>query len=146
MVFNSLIFIFMFLPLVFLGYTLLPKRTIKTVFLIVCSLMFYSWGNPNSLILMLITILWNYFTGLELELYEGDKRKFIFWLGVAFHILVLVIYKYTNFILGFTTIHIKLTLPVGLSFFTFSAISYLADVYMGKCKAQKSPLSLALYI
>ena len=146
MVFNCLIFIFMFLPLVFLGYTLFPNRTIKTVFLIVCSLMFYSWGNPNSLILMLITILWNYFTGLELELYEGDKRKFIFWIGVAFHILVLVIYKYTNFILGFTTIHIKLTLPVGLSFFTFSAISYLADVYMGKCKAQKSPLSLALYI
>lgn len=87
----------MFLPLVFLGYTLLPNRTIKTVVLIICSLMFYSWGNPNSLILMLITILWNYFTGLELELYEGDKRKFIFWLGVAFHILVLVIYKYTNF-------------------------------------------------
>ena len=63
-----------------------------------------------------------------------------------FHVLILVIYKYTNFILGFTSIHIDLALPVGLSFFTFSAISYLADVYLGKSQAQNNILSLALYL
>lgn len=146
MVFNSLIFIFMFLPLVFLAYILIPNRMIKTGVLILCSLLFYSWGQPASLVLMLVTIAWNYLTGLELALYEGNKRKYIFWIGVLFHVLILVIYKYTNFILGFTSIHIDLALPVGLSFFTFSAISYLADVYMGKSEPQKNLLSLALYL
>lgn len=78
MVFNSLIFIFMFLPLVFLAYTLIPNRMIKTAALILCSLLFYSWGQPASLVLMLVTIVWNYLTGLELALYEGNKRKYIF--------------------------------------------------------------------
>lgn len=146
MVFNSLIFIFMFLPLVFLAYTLIPNKMIKTLVLVLCSLLFYSWGQPASLVLMLVTIAWNYLTGLELALYEGNKRKYIFWIGVLFHVLILVIYKYTNFILGFTSIHIDLALPVGLSFFTFSAISYLADVYMGKSEPQKNLLSLALYL
>ena len=64
---------------------------IKTAVLILCSLLFYSWGQPASLVLMLVTIVWNYLTGLELALYEGNKRKYIFWIGVLFHVLILVI-------------------------------------------------------
>lgn len=146
MVFNSLIFIFMFLPIVYLAYTFIPTWTCKCSILVICSLLFYSWGQPASLVLMLVTILWDYFTGLELSLYEGKKRKVIFWIGVLFHVLILMVYKYFNFIFGFTSIHVQLALPVGLSFFTFSAISYLADVYLGKSKAQINILSLALYL
>lgn len=146
MVFNSLIFIFMFLPIVYLAYTFIPTWTCKCGLLIICSLLFYSWGQPASLVLMLVTILWDYFTGIELTLYEGRKRRVIFWIGVLFHVLILMIYKYFNFIFGFTSIHVQLALPVGLSFFTFSAISYLADVYLGKSQAQNNILSLALYL
>lgn len=146
MVFNSLIFIFMFLPIVYLAYTFIPTWTCKCSLLIICSLLFYSWGQPASLVLMLVTILWDYFTGIELTLYEGKKRRAIFWIGVLFHVLILMIYKYFNFIFGFTSIHVQLALPVGLSFFTFSAISYLADVYLGKSQAQNNILSLALYL
>lgn len=146
MVFNSLIFIFMFLPIVYLAYTFIPTWTCKCSLLIICSLLFYSWGQPASLVLMLVTILWDYFTGIELTLYEGKKRRAIFWVGVLFHVLILMIYKYFNFIFGFTSIHVQLALPVGLSFFTFSAISYLADVYLGKSQAQNNILSLALYL
>ena len=136
----------MFLPIVYLAYTFIPTWTCKCSLLIICSLLFYSWGQPASLVLMLVTILWDYFTGIELTLYEGKKRRAIFWIGVLFHVLILMIYKYFNFIFGFTSIHVQLALPVGLSFFTFSAISYLADVYLGKSQAQNNILSLALYL
>lgn len=136
----------MFLPIVYLAYTFIPTWTCKCSLLIICSLLFYSWGQPTSLVLMLVTILWDYFTGIELMLYEGKKRRAIFWIGVLFHVLILMIYKYFNFIFGFTSIHVQLALPVGLSFFTFSAISYLADVYLGKSQAQNNILSLALYL
>lgn len=136
----------MFLPIVYLAYTFIPTWTCKCSLLIICSLLFYSWGQPTSLVLMLVTILWDYFTGIELMLYEGKKRRAIFWVGVLFHVLILMIYKYFNFIFGFTSIHVQLALPVGLSFFTFSAISYLADVYLGKSQAQNNILSLALYL
>lgn len=136
----------MFLPMVYLAYTFIPTWTCKCSLLIICSLLFYSWGQPASLVLMLVTILWDYFTGIELTLYEGKKRRAIFWVGVLFHVLILMIYKYFNFIFGFTSIHVQLVLPVGLSFFTFSAISYLADVYLGKSQAQNNVLSLALYL
>ena len=136
----------MFLPIVYLAYTFIPTWTCKCSLLIICSLLFYSWGQPASLVLMLVTILWDYFTGIELTLYEGKKRRTIFWIGVLFHVLILMIYKYFNFIFGFTSIHVQLALPVGLSFFTFSAISYLADVYLGKSQAQNNILSLALYL
>ena len=136
----------MFLPIVYLAYTFIPTWTCKCGLLIICSLLFYSWGQPASLVLMLVTILWDYFTGIELTLYEEKKRRAIFWIGVLFHVLILMIYKYFNFIFGFTSIHVQLALPVGLSFFTFSAISYLADVYLGKSQAQNNILSLALYL
>ena len=136
----------MFLPIVYLAYTFIPTWTCKCSLLIICSLLFYSWGQPASLVLMLVTILWDYFTGIELTLYEGKKRRAIFWIGVLFHVLILMIYKYFNFIFGFTSIHVQLALPVGLSFFTFSAISYLTDVYLGKSQAQNNILSLALYL
>ena len=88
----------MFLPIVYLAYTFIPTWTCKCSLLIICSLLFYSWGQPASLVLMLVTILWDYFTGIELTLYEGKKRRAIFWVGVWFHVLILMIYKYFNFI------------------------------------------------
>ncbi|MDO4465639.1 MAG: MBOAT family O-acyltransferase [Bacillota bacterium] len=146
MVFNSLIFIFLFLPISVLLYQIVPGIKIKKFVLLLMSLLFYCWANPISLVLLLISILWNYFTGLEIQLYEGTKRKIVFIIGILFNILILGIYKYANFFLGFTGLHFDLSLPVGLSFFTFSAISYIADVYMNKVNPQKSLLMVALYI
>lgn len=146
MVFNSLIFLFLFLPVVYVLYSVASKWAVKRFILVVFSLLFYSWGSPSSLVLMIITIGWNYLTGLELELYEGKKRKVIFTIGIIFHGLILILYKYVNFIFGFMDIQVNLTLPVGLSFFTFSAISYLCDVYMKKCNSQNNFISLSLYI
>lgn len=146
MVFNSLIFLFLFLPISVLLYQIVPGVKIKKFVLLLLSLLFYCWANPISLGLLLISIAWNYLTGIELNLHEGKSKKIVFILGVLFNILILGIYKYANFFLGFTGIHFDLSLPVGLSFFTFSAISYIADVYMGKSESQKSLLSVALYI
>ncbi|MBQ0066513.1 MAG: MBOAT family protein [Firmicutes bacterium] len=146
MVFNSLIFIFLFLPISILVYQLVPGKKIKQFLLLILSLLFYCWGNPISLGLLLISIVWNYLTGIELGLHKGTSKKVVFVLGILFNVLILGIYKYMNFFFGFTGLHFDLVLPVGLSFFTFSAISYIADVYMGKSAPQKSLLSIALYI
>lgn len=146
MVFNSLIFVFLFLPISVLLYQIVPGVKIKKIVLLLLSLLFYCWANPVSLGLLIISILWNYLTGLEINLHEGFSKKVVFIIGVLFNILILGIYKYANFFLGFTGLHLDLSLPVGLSFFTFSAISYIADVYMNKSNPQKSLLAVALYI
>ena len=107
MVFNSLIFLFLFLPVVYVLYSVASKWAVKRFILVVFSLLFYSWGSPSSLVLMIITIGWNYLTGLELELYEGKKRKVIFTIGIIFHGLILILYKYVNFIFGFMDIQVN---------------------------------------
>lgn len=146
MSFSSLIFIFAFLPLTLLLYHLLPTSQIKNVVLLVASLLFYAWDQPKFLILLILSVLWNYVSALSFD-QETDtkKRKRSFIFGVVVNILILGFFKYTNFFLG-GLVQLKLSLPIGLSFFTFSAISYLADVYMGKSKAQRNILYVALYI
>lgn len=148
MVFNSLIFIFCFLPLSLLLYYLAPGAWVKNCILLVLSLLFYAWNEPYYVLLLLLSIAWNYLSGLQLE-QEDDarKRKILFWVSIGVNLLILAAFKYTNFLLGIFGLEgFDISLPVGLSFFTFSAISYLADVYRGKSSAQKNPLYLGLYI
>lgn len=178
MVFSSNIFLFAFLPLVMAFYFLLPQKlaTIKykNALLLIASLLFYSWGETQYLVLLLISITANYFFGIAIEktsfvrgnnntkvkmknLKNFHLKNFITTIAIAFNLLLLGYFKYANFIAenlnklisNFSSYQItleKIHLPIGISFFTFHAISYLIDIYRKKCQAQKSFSQLALYI
>lgn len=151
MVFSSNIFLFAFLPLVLFGYFLLPQKTAKNyhnALLLLASLVFYAWGEMQYLLLLLVSISANYFFGLWIK--EKKQRLLI---AIAVNILLLGYFKYANFLLenlnqlfSLKFENEKIHLPIGISFFTFHAISYLVDIYRKKCEPQKNFFNLALYI
>lgn len=154
MVFSSNIFLFLFLPLTLILYFALPEKVVgkkyKNYLLLAASLIFYAWGEPQYLVLLLISIAANYFFGI---LIEKKSRDFFVTIAIAFNLLLLGYFKYANFlvenlnqILPFQITLDKVHLPIGISFFTFHAISYLVDIYRGKCRAQRSFSELTLYI
>ncbi|PGS48698.1 MBOAT family protein [Bacillus sp. AFS041924] len=154
MVFSSTVFIFWFLPIVLLIYFVIP-RSIKNFWLLLASLFFYAWGEPTYVWLMIFSIIMNYLFGLAVDKNREKKAK-IKWIMIAMvssNLFILGIFKYTNFIADniekITGINIDIPiipLPIGISFFTFHALSYVIDVYRGDRKVQKNPLNLALYI
>ena len=155
MLFSSNIFLFLFLPATLLGYYLLrPSVQLKNYFLLLMSLGFYAWGEPVYVFLMLASITGNYLFGWLVGTAKkpGTKK---FWLvtSVVFNLGILFWFKYTNFLidninvlLGTDLPRIAPALPIGISFFTFQAMSYVIDVYRGTTEIQKNPLYLALYI
>jgi len=157
LLFSSNIFIFVFLPLViFIYYTVLKnKRTMQNVFLCIASLFFYAWGEPKFILVMMGSIVFNYFMGLLVskEAYRSTKAKLIIVLDIIFNLIIIFIFKYLMFVLNnvnnIFNSNIKvpeIALPIGISFFTFQAISYVIDVYRGKGKAQKNIINVGLYI
>lgn len=133
-------FYFCFLPLSVLLYKVAKNIKIQNILLVVLSLLFYAWGNPVHVILLILSILWNYFTALELNEQEDEKaRKIILIVAIVVDLLLLGVYKYTGFVMNIRHIQssIQIALPVGLSFFTFSELSYLFDVYNNKSEPQK---------
>ncbi|MEJ0056478.1 MAG: MBOAT family O-acyltransferase [Bacteroidota bacterium] len=154
MLFSSVIFIFKFLPLALLIYFLLIKNFLKNLFLLIISLIFYAWGEPVYVILMMVSIIVNYFFGVLIERTTGKKSKWAVTLGVLFNVLLLVYYKYFWFItqnlnaaFGWNIgTYDPLPLPIGISFYTFQSLSYLIDVYRREVKAQNNILYLGLYI
>lgn len=156
MVFSSTIFLFFFLPLLLLIYFCSPNR-IKNSILLAASLFFYAWGELFYTALMVISILTNYTFGRLIDAGKIKKKLFLV-LGVACNLCLLGFFKYTNFIVanfnemalalfGFEGITVQpIHLPLGISFFTFQAISYLVDVYRNENPAQKNLLNLGLYI
>ncbi|MCF0105828.1 MAG: MBOAT family protein [Holdemanella sp.] len=147
MTFNSLLFIFCFLPILMILYYIVRLPILRNIVLVLFSFLFYSWLDPSSLVLMVVIILWNYLTGIEIERATIQRKKRIALIsGVVFNVGILCIYKYFNFFFGFLPFQLTLSMPIGLSFFTFSAISYIADVYMGKVECQYNLLELSLYI
>ncbi|MCR5118973.1 MAG: MBOAT family protein [Lachnospiraceae bacterium] len=150
MVFSSAIFLWIFLSAVFAGNLLFGKR-LSNLFLLTASLFFYAWGEPVLVVLMIFSIIWNYLMGLMIE--AASHKKLLLFIGVAADLLLLAYYKYAGFLLRSintlcgTAFEVpQIALPIGISFFTFQAISYIADVYRGKVKASKDPLPVALYI
>lgn len=152
MLFSSLTFLFVFLPTVIGVYYILPMKA-KNIWLLLSSLFFYFYGEPKYLILMISVITFSYIFGLLTDRAEGRKRLIITVLSVAVNLSALIFFKYTDFFI--TTVNsvfnsdiglLKLALPIGISFYTFQAISYNIDVYRKDTPAQKNPLSLALYI
>ncbi|MCR4584393.1 MAG: MBOAT family protein [Lachnospiraceae bacterium] len=150
MVFSSAVFLWIFLPLVFAGNLLTGKR-LSNLFLLLASLFFYAWGEPLLVVLMIFSVIWNYLAGLLIE--NCRHKKTVLFLGTAVDLLLLGYYKYAGFLLrsintvsGASFEVPDIVLPIGISFFTFQAISYIADVYRGRVKASKDPLPVAVYI
>ncbi len=152
MLFSSIIFLFVFLPVVIAGYYILPFKA-KNLWLLLASLFFYFYGEPKYLILMISVITMSYLFGLVTEKAKGTARKVILGFSVAATLSALIYFKYTDFFLssingifGTNIDLLNIALPIGISFYTFQAISYNVDVYRGDVPAQKNPLKLALYI
>lgn len=151
MVFSSLVFIWIFLPIMFVGYFLVPGK-FKNVFLLLGSLIFYAWGEPLYIFLMLFSILINYVFGLLMDKYES-RKKLLLVVDIFINLGLLGYFKYFNFLIGivnrFTGKEIafrEIALPIGISFYTFQILSYIIDLYRGNYKAQKNIIRLALYI
>ncbi|NLB21845.1 MAG: MBOAT family protein [Clostridium sp.] len=153
MVFSSLTFLFYFLPGALLLYFLAPARW-KNFTLFLSSLIFYGWGEPRSLWILLLSLFIGYQTGLLIDKNRGTKKSF-YWLilSVTFSLGVLGLFKYADFILAslsnLTNLPIKplnLKLPIGISFYTFQMMSYTIDVHRGSVKIQRSFVDLAAYI
>ena len=149
MVFNSIFFIFCFLPVFMLIYYLVPGK-LRNLLLFLGSLIFYAWGEPVYVILMLFS----YYMGTELErlYYDDKKQKLNLVFAIIINLGILVFFKYYGFLLdtfgGITGIHIshpELSLPIGLSFYTFRNLSYLFDIYISKITAQQNFLTFATY-
>ena len=150
MVFSSTIFIFLFLPLVFLFYFLVPNK-LKNYCLLVFSIIFYLFGGPKYLILLLLVVLINYIGSILLD--KTGKRKLFFVITIALNVLILVYFKYTGFFLqninnafGLSIKIPKIVLPIGISFYTFQAMSYTIDVYRRKVDLQRNFFTLLLYV
>ena len=154
MVFSSIIFIFAFLPVTLLLYYAAPE-VLKNPVLLLFSLIFYAWGEPVYVVLMIFSIIFNYLMGLDIEERrkigkQSAKRSLIF--TIAVDIGLLGFFKYYGFLLntigGIIGIHIphpELSLPIGLSFYTFRNLSYLFDIYLSKVSAQRNFLAFAVY-
>ncbi len=144
MVFSSLIFTFLFLPAVILFYGIAP-RFLKNYILFAASILFYAYGEPRFVFIMLGSVIINYLTGLGIG-YTRNRilKRVLMILSVIIDIGILFIYKYLNFFTGREIIHSGL--PIGISFYTFQILSYVIDVYTGRVKAQKNLFTLALYI
>ena len=149
MVFTDLIFLFCFLPISVLLTKQIRNIKLQNILLVVFSLLFYAWSNPIYVVLLILSILWNYFTAFELEAQDDEKtKKILLIVSVAVNLFILGFYKYTGFLMDILHIqsNLKIALPVGLSFFTFSELSYIFDVYNGKSKPQKNIILFTLYV
>lgn len=152
MIFSSLEFLCVFLPVVFALYCLLPSIKVKNALLIVASLLFYAYGEPVYVLLMIASSFMNY--GMARLIAKGEKRKKIFLvLAVALNLGMLAVFKYADFAVdtvnGLLSTNIPLpgiTLPIGISFFTFQALSYVIDVYWERVEVQKNYFNILLYI
>lgn len=157
MVFSSPIFLFLFLPLT-LAAVLLVRRELRNSVLLVASLVFYAWGEPEIVLVMLFSIAGNYFFGLLIDR-SSSRSRAKWWVGlaVALNLVLLSFFKYANFfadnlnvLLGLLRLPLltlaPIPLPIGISFFTFQAMSYIIDVYRKDAPAIKNPANFALYI
>lgn len=153
MVFSSAAFLFAFLPLTLAGYYLLPRRC-RNVFLTLVSLLFYAWGEPKFVLVMLLSILMNYIFGLlVVRPGKAGYQKLILTIMVMANLSLLFVFKYLNFTIENLNVlfhgaipQTHITLPIGISFFTFQAMSYVFDVALGRGSVQRNPLKVALYV
>lgn len=153
MLFSSISFLYYFLPIVLVLYFITPGN-MKNLILLISSLIFYAWGEPEYVVIMIVSIIVGYITGRLIETFYTKKYAILFLGGgVLIHLGILVYFKYVDFFIGnvnaITGASIPLlglALPIGISFYTFQILSYEIDVYRGKVKSQRNVLKLAVYI
>ena len=154
MVFSSTIFLCVYLPLVLLGYYICPKKG-RNLFLLIVSLVFYAWGEPKYVFLMIFSILVNYIFGRLMDKNRGRQKrmKLLLVLSVVIDIGLLSVFKYTDFIItnvnaifGSSFDLLNIALPIGISFYTFQAMSYTIDVYRNDVRVQKNLIDFGMYI
>lgn len=152
MVFSSPVFLFIFLTSVYILYKIIPGITAKNVILLIFSLVFYTYGEPKAIVLMIISILMNYLFGLAMKK-DNKSRKVSLAAAVVINLAMLGIFKYAGFgaemldRLPFLSVSVpNIALPIGISFYTFQAMSYVIDAYKNPAYIQKNLFKLALYI
>ncbi len=157
MLFSSLTFLFGFLPILLILYFIIKNRKYKNVVLLIFSLLFYAWGEPKYILLMLLTILIVYIFGILIDKFDREKKLTLKKLSLILCIILvlgsLIFFKYSNFLIENinsifnTKINlINVIMPIGISFYTFQILSYIIDLYNKKIKLQKNYFSLALYV
>jgi len=150
MLFTNISFLYYFLPVLIIIYFIMPKK-FKNIILFLASMIFYFYGEPKYILLMILEILIAYIGGILIKKYKN--KKMLFGIIIIIHIIFLCFFKYTDFIIGnINNIFnanfklLNLALPIGISFYTFQIISYEIDVYRGKVDVQRNFLKLATYV
>ena len=151
MLFTSISFLYYFLPALIIIYFITPKKY-KNIILLIASLLFYFYGEPKYVFLMIAEIIIAYIGAILIDKYKNQSKNILI-ITLFIHVFLLIIFKYTDFIIqtinDISNANIKLlniALPIGISFYTFQIISYLIDVYNGKVKVQKNIINLATYV
>ena len=154
MLFSSIVFLFYFLPIVLLAYFVVPKKA-KNIVLLIASIFFYSWGEPVYVFLMIFSAIFNYFMAIDIgraKVHQSSGKSTLIF-TVVVNLFILSFFKYYGFlmdtvngILGTDIKYTALALPIGISFYTFQALSYIFDVYRGNVKVQVNPLKFTLYL
>lgn len=155
MVFSSIIFLFTFLPVTLVLYFITPFRRVRNIVLLLASLVFYAWGDPVYIFLIIFSIIFNYFMGRDIDFNKEDpkakKRSLIF--AVIVNLFVLGFFKYYGFVieslnavLPFDIPYKSLGLPIGISFYTFQTVAYIIDVYRGTVSVQKDIINFGLFV
>lgn len=156
MIFSSIFFLFVFLPITLFLYYVVPWK-FKNFMLLLCSLIFYAWGEPVYVFLMLFSIVFNYLSAIEIDGYRKNENtkmlRYSFWFTVIVNLAILGFFKYYGFlvnnlnaILPFEIPYRELSLPIGISFYTFQTLSYIIDVYKGVVPVQKNFVSFGAYV
>jgi len=154
MVFSSLSFLVFFLPIVFILYFITPYDSVRNGVLVVFSLLFYAWGEPTYILIMLIMVTGDYLLARKISSCESQgQKKFWLILSLIMSLGFLFYFKYINFIIdninalaGTNITHQEVALPIGISFYTFQVLTYVIDVYKGKVQVQKNFFRLLLYV
>ena len=151
MLFTSISFLYYFLPSLIIIYFITPKKY-KNIILLIASLLFYFYGEPKYVFLMIIEIIIAYIGAILIDKYKNQSKNILI-ITLFIHIFLLIIFKYTDFLIqtindiAKTNINLlNIALPIGISFYTFQIISYIIDVYNGKVKVQKNIIKLATYV
>ena len=154
MVFSSLLFLFYFLPAVLVVYFIVPRKA-KNIVLLIFSLFFYAWGEPVYILLMMFSICMDFFLGLWLERVRQNREraKKVLVLAVVLNVALLAFFKYADFfvdnlnaVTGLAIPSLNIPLPIGISFYTFQAMSYLIDLYRGDVPVQRSIVAFGTYV
>lgn len=154
MVFSSLVFMFAYLPITLLAYYLVPRKG-RNIFLFIVNLIFYGWGEPKLVLLMVFNIFFNYLGGWLVDKYRADakKKKLFLILTCVLDIGILAVFKYTGMItetlnmLPFLNIpELQISLPIGISFYTFQTMSYVIDVYRDDAPVSKNFINFGTYV